>query len=79
MLCRITKLGNRLIVGIPKELAEEAGLRSGSSVDLRIEDGVLSVIPLRRGYLLEQLVSGITHENRHDEIDTGRSVGHEVW
>lgn len=30
-------------------------------------------------YTLEELVSGITSENRHDEIDTGTPVGKEVW
>jgi len=79
MLRRITKLGNRLTLRIPRELADAAGLRPGSSVDLRVDHGALTVTPAWRCYLLEQLVSGITEENRHDEIDTGRSVGHEAW
>jgi antitoxin MazE len=30
-------------------------------------------------YGLEELVQGITSENRHNEIDWGPSVGAEVW
>lgn len=28
---------------------------------------------------LEQLLAGITEENRHEEIDWGPPVGNEVW
>jgi len=33
----------------------------------------------RRRYTLEQLVTGITPENRHRELEWGPAVGNEVW
>jgi len=43
-------------------------------------DGKLIVTPLQRSSLtLEQLLAGVTDENRHAEYDTGEAVGNEVW
>ena len=33
----------------------------------------------KRRYTLDELVAGITPENRHEEIDWGPPVGNEVW
>jgi len=33
----------------------------------------------RPKYTLEELLAGITVENRHEEISTGPPVGEEVW
>jgi antitoxin MazE len=35
-------------------------------------------VPTRRQYILEELVRGITPENRHAEVDFGSPVGHEI-
>ena len=78
MLCRISKWGNSLGIRIPKPFALEAGLQEGAEVDISIRGGRLVVTPVSRSYVLEELVSGITSENRHTEIDWGRSVGNEV-
>jgi antitoxin component of MazEF toxin-antitoxin module len=40
---------------------------------------VRKVRAIKRKYSLAQLVAGITKENRHAEIPTGRPVGGEVW
>lgn len=32
-----------------------------------------------REYTLEELVAGITDENRHQEVDFGPAVGNEAW
>jgi antitoxin MazE len=33
----------------------------------------------KRRYKLDELVSGITPDNRHEEINWGPPVGNEVW
>jgi antitoxin component of MazEF toxin-antitoxin module len=33
----------------------------------------------KQPYVLDELVACITPENRHGEIQTGRSVGNEAW
>ena len=36
-------------------------------------------LPARTTYTLDQLVEGITEENRHAETDWGLPVGREAW
>ena len=79
MIVKIQKWGNSLGVRIPKSLAQDAGIREGTSVDLRVESGRLIIAPAGKRYTLEELVSRITPENRHPETDWGAPVGKEVW
>jgi antitoxin MazE len=79
MIAKIQKWGNSLGVRIPKSLAQDAELRDGTSVDLRMENGRLVIVPAAKKYTLEELVSKITPENRHPETDWGPPVGKEVW
>ena len=65
---------------IPKAFAVESNVTGGSTVDVSMENGKIVVTPIiEREYTLEELVDGITDDNRHDEIDWGRPVGNEVW
>ena len=65
---------------IPKAFAIESNVTSGSTVEDSIDNGNIVVKPVKQSrYTLEELVDGITDENRHDEIDWGRPVGKEVW
>ena len=34
---------------------------------------------IKRESTLDELIAGITPENRHDEIDWGPPVGKEIW
>ncbi len=79
MRAEVKNWGNSLALRIPKALAEEVGLESGSRVELIAENGHLHVISVKRPrYTLEELAAQITPENRHDEWDTGPPVGKEV-
>ena len=80
MLTKVQKWGNSRALRIPKALAEEAGLDFGTKVELRVENGQLLIAPAKGPrYTLEELVAGITPENRHEEWDTGPPVGKEIW
>ena len=80
MKTRIQKWGNRLALRIPKSFALETGLEQDALVDLALVDGKLIVTPLPMPSIsLEQLLAGITDENRHAEYDTGAAVGNEGW
>ncbi len=80
MRARIQKWGNSLVLRIPKSFATEAGIDQDAVVDVSLVDGKILVRPLpRRRRTLEELVAGITEQNRHGEIDTGPSVGKEAW
>lgn len=80
MKTRVQKWGNSLAVRIPKVLAREACLDEHASLDLTLVDGriVLTLLPSSVP-TLEELLAGVTEENRHGEFDTGPAVGHEVW
>lgn len=80
MRAQVQKWGNSLALRIPKSFAAETGLAMSSDVDLTIEDGRLVVTPLSKPrYTLDDLLARVTPENRHDEVDTGPSVGAEAW
>ena len=73
-------MGNSLALRIPKALAVEAGISDGSRVEVELEGESLNVRVVRtEGYSLDDLLAGVTPQNRHGEIEAGRSVGREVW
>ena len=79
------KWGNSLALRIPKAFAQEIGASVGKAANMEVRDGKLVVeiakpkLRRRRRYTLEQLVAGISPENRHREIEWGPPVGNEVW
>jgi len=80
MRTRITKWGNSLAVRIPVNAADVAELKQGQTVELAVVGpGELAIRAVRKKPTLKDLVSQITKENRHDEIDWGGPVGAEVW
>jgi antitoxin MazE len=76
---RITRWGRSLAVRIPRALAEQARLAEGAEVELVVEEGCLAIRPRSQAYELDELVAGITPENRHDEIEWGEPQGREAW
>ena len=80
MKVQIQKWGNSLALRIPKAFAVESNVTGGSTVEVSMENGNIVVKPIKEPrYTLEELVEGITDENRHGEVDWGRPVGNEVW
>jgi antitoxin MazE len=82
MKVEFLKWGNSLALRVPKAFAQEIGASLGKSANMEVRDGklVVEVVKPRRKrrYTLEQLVAGITPENRHSELEWGRPVGNEV-
>jgi len=77
---KIVKWGNSLGLRIPKSFAEEVQVSEGSTVDLGLENGLLVIRVIEaRSIALEDLLAGVTAENRHGEVDTGNAAGGEVW
>ncbi len=80
MVATVAKWGNSLAVRIPQNLAKEIHLAEGVEIDLGVVDGTLVMKPRsRQRYSLDELLQGITPENRHAEIESGVAIGHEVW
>lgn len=80
MLTKIQKWGNALALRIPETLALDAQLKNNSIVEVLLIDGKLVIKPLSTSqWTLEELLSGITDDNIHREIDSGKAAGKEVW
>jgi antitoxin MazE len=80
MKARVQKWGNSLALRIPKAFAEEVGIDDNAVVDISLADGKLLVVPVSEPPLtLDDLLTGITDDNLHREVDTGTPQGDEVW
>jgi len=80
MQTKIQKWGNSLAVRIPKAFVKEAHVAYGTSVNLSVMDGKIVIDPHTEPvYRLEDLLHGVTKRNLHSEIETGDTVGQEVW
>ena len=76
---QLVKWGNSQAVRIPKTILEQAHLREGEELEIRVENGYIWLEPLNRQPTLEALVEKITPKNRHCEQDWGKPIGNEVW
>jgi len=80
MKTRVQKWGNSLALRIPKSFAAEAGLHPDAAVELALVDGTLVIQPVApEPPTLDELLRGVTDENRPGEWQTGPAVGKEVW
>jgi antitoxin MazE len=75
----VRKWGNSASVRIPAALMAAAKIELDEPVEVREEQGRIIIEPLReKEYDINELIAGITDENRHEEIDFGPPVGKEA-
>ncbi|WP_240415626.1 AbrB/MazE/SpoVT family DNA-binding domain-containing protein [Paenibacillus periandrae] len=79
MNMKVQKWGNSLGIRIPGPFAEQLNITEGSEVELFLLDKELIIRPTRQKLKLEDLLAGVTPENRHHEIDFGKPKGNETW
>lgn len=79
MRASIAKWGNSLALRLPKALAEEARLVEGATVELRVENGGLVVVPARKRYRLAELLAEAKPAACHGETGWGAPRGKETW
>jgi antitoxin MazE len=80
MKTKIQKWGNSLGLRIPKSFAEAAEVEVGTTVDVSVSNGRLVIKPVEQTrYRLTDLLDGVTEQNIHGEISTGRRRGKETW
>ena len=77
MQVTIKKWGNSPSVRIPAAIMKAAGLQVDAKVDVREENGVIVIQPIRENNLAD-LVAAITPDNVHGEMDFGGPVGKEA-
>ncbi len=79
MTTKLQKWGNSLGVRIPKEVLKKAKFKDGKLVTIKnIGDSVI-ISPSTKQETLDDLLSKITPQNRHEETYWGPPVGNEVW
>ncbi len=76
---QLVKWGNSHAVRIPKTILEQAEIRAGDELEIRVEQGRITLEPAALKLTLAKLVAGITPRNLHCEQDWGEPVGREVW
>lgn len=77
MLVKVKKQGEDFLIPLPADFAELLHLSENTQVRLTVANDRL-IIERTPQYTLEELIEGITPENRHDEIDFGPPQGNEV-
>lgn len=73
----LKKWGNSPAVRLPAAITEAANLTMDQAVDVRAEHGRVIIEAVAPVYKLDELLDGITPQNRHDAVDTGRPQGKE--
>ncbi|MBX3560636.1 MAG: AbrB/MazE/SpoVT family DNA-binding domain-containing protein [Sphingomonas sp.] len=80
MNMHVRRWGNSAAVRIPAATLEAAGLKPDDPVEVREENGRIVIEKVRpEPVTLDELLAGITPENRHEETDFGPPVGKEMW
>lgn len=74
----VKKWGNSPAIRIPAAIMESAHLSLNQAVQIRADNGRVIIEPATPSYDLEDLIAGITPENRHAEADFGLPQGKEV-
>ncbi|EBK3897010.1 AbrB/MazE/SpoVT family DNA-binding domain-containing protein [Salmonella enterica] len=75
----VKKWGNSPSVRLPAAIVRAASLHVDDVVELSVEDGKITIIPVRtKEYTLEALMAGVSGENIHDEVDFGKPAGKEL-
>ena len=78
MRVTVKKWGNSASVRIPASIMEAAQLSLDQTVEIREEAGQIIIDPVRApAYELEDLLSGITEDNVHEEVSSGPPSGRE--
>lgn len=79
MKVEIQKWGNSGAIRLPAAIMKQVSVGLGDRLDLKAEDGKIVLVPSPPEYHLEELVAGITKENRHAPTDFGAPRGRESW
>lgn len=79
MATKVQKWGNSLGIRIPQQVVEKLGISNGSMMELTANGQHIILTPVESKPTLEELLSKVTDENRHAEVDFGIAKGNELW
>jgi antitoxin MazE len=78
MYTTVQKWGNSHAIRIPKTLLEMAELKENDQVEIRVQNGNLTIIPVRRHKTLVERIAEYSGESKCTEWDTGNPEGREA-
>ncbi|MEN0659737.1 AbrB/MazE/SpoVT family DNA-binding domain-containing protein [Caldifermentibacillus hisashii] len=76
---KVQRWGNSLAVRLPKVILDDLNIKEGSDISISVENNAIKIIPIKKKPTLEELMSKITPENKHDEVNWGKPEGAEIW
>ena len=74
---RVSRWGASLAVRIPKSVAEQWGVREGSTIEIVYRGD--EVVLRKTSYCLDAMLANMRLDNLHAEVDTGDPTGVEAW
>ncbi|MTI48908.1 AbrB/MazE/SpoVT family DNA-binding domain-containing protein [Sporosalibacterium faouarense] len=78
MYTKIQKWGNSHAVRLPKSLLESVEMKENSEVEIKVQDGNLIIIPIKKHKTLEERIAEYQGEYKCKEWDVGKTKGNEV-
>ncbi|AEF98482.1 AbrB/MazE/SpoVT family DNA-binding domain-containing protein [Methylomonas methanica] len=77
MQTEIEKWGNSTVVRLPATMLARLKLKVGSPIELTVDDTGFRILPtaVNPVFNLDDLLTGITADNRHDCIEWGPDLG----
>ena len=78
MYTTIQKWGNSNAIRIPKTILEMTELSENDKVELRVQDGNITIIPIKRHISLAERIAEYEEEYICEELDVGTPKGKEV-
>ncbi len=79
MYTTIQKWGNSQAVRIPKSILEMTGLNENDRVEIKVQDGNLVIIPVKKHKTLEERIAEYKGDYQCREWDTGKPTGKEAF
>ena len=80
MTAQIVKWGNSQGIRLPKNVLDEAGLRTNEHVELVTEAGRIIILKQHRHQTLEERAAAYGGKlGPYEEYDWGEPVGREIW
>lgn len=78
MYTTIQKWGNSQAVRLPKAILEMAQLNENDKVEIKVKDGNLIIIPVKKHRTLQERIAEYNGDYKCSEWDMGKPQGKEV-
>lgn len=79
MYSTIQKWGNSQALRIPKAILEMAHLHENDTVEIKVQDGNLIIVPVKKHRTLEERIAEYRGDYQCGEWETGKPEGKEVF